>query len=278
MLLSGVYTILGKRPLKRKAEEVERVDKLHGNLFHYLVSHFGKFNRSMLSSSHHDIDMCSITQYSFALAKNIVIIGSSGAGKSTLARVLSSISDVKVIHLDRLFWQNDWKERTEIPGIELLGNLIAHEEDQWIVEGNYFRFSEFHVNAADTIIFLDLPPLVCFWRLFKRHFEYYKCPRHDIPEGCTDKLTLRRIWKVLTFWFHGRRTIKQILHKYESKHIIRLRSTKKIREFLLLQKQIAGNESNPSDLISATKERILATRRYSSPITFVARELDKSCI
>ncbi len=43
--------------------------------------------------------------------EKIVIIGSSGAGKSTLASELGEILKIKVIHLDRYFWQPNWKEK-----------------------------------------------------------------------------------------------------------------------------------------------------------------------
>ena len=40
--------------------------------------------------------------------KRIVIIG-PGAGKTTLANELAFLLDIKAYHLDRLFWQRDWK-------------------------------------------------------------------------------------------------------------------------------------------------------------------------
>ena len=46
--------------------------------------------------------------------EKIVIIGSPGAGKSTFARKLGSILKIKVVHLDRVFWQPGWKEKPKI--------------------------------------------------------------------------------------------------------------------------------------------------------------------
>lgn len=176
--------------------------------------------------------------------EKIVIIGSSGAGKSTFARGLGSILNIKALHLDRHLWQYDWKGRTEHARKKILENLTVSRKKQWIIEGNYLRFSEIHVDAADTIIFLDIPPLVCCWHLFKRHYEYYRCSRYDIPEGCTDRLTFSRMCKVLTFRFHGWRTIEKTLSKYGNKRIIRLHSAKEIEEFLALQEKEAGNKGD----------------------------------
>jgi adenylate kinase family enzyme len=42
--------------------------------------------------------------------KRIIIIGSGGAGKSTLAKRLGEISNLPVLHLDKLYWQPNWQE------------------------------------------------------------------------------------------------------------------------------------------------------------------------
>jgi len=187
------------------------------------------------------------------LMKKIVIIGSSGAGKSTLARELGSILKIKVFHLDRFFWQRCWKRETSDTRIDILQDFVR--EKQWIIEGSYLSSSELHLHEADTIIFLDIPPLVCLLRVMKRHLAYRRRSRRDIPEGCTDKLTLLRILKVLTFPLHDRRTIKQKLRSYNSKRIIWLRSRKQVRDFLAQQKQ-DGDEKNPRVIAGKAYERM----------------------
>src|SRR6266700_2805590 len=162
----------------------------------------------------------------------IVIIGSPGAGKSTLARKIGRKLHIKVVHLDRKFWQPGWKEKPRDTRIEILQELVR--EKNWIIEGTYLGSSEPRLNAADTIIFLDIDPAMCLQRIIKRHREYRGCSRRDIPEGCKAKPNLIRILKVLVFSFRGKRTLKQKLLYYKSmsKHIIRLRSTKEVECFL----------------------------------------------
>ena len=198
--------------------------------------------------------------------EKIVIIGSSGAGKSTLARALGSMPNIKVFHLDRLFWQRGWKGKTRDTRIDILQELVR--EKQWTIEGNYFSSSELHLDmadtllhldAADTIIFLDIPPLLCLQRVIKRHLEYHKRSRRDIPEGCTDKLTWLRMLKVLTFLLHGRRTIKHILRKYTSNQIFWLRSDKDVEDFLAQQVQDTDDERNSSFVASVAKEKSLVS-------------------
>src|SRR5579862_3784761 len=163
--------------------------------------------------------------------KKIVVIGSSGAGKSTFARALGSTLNTKVVHLDRLFWGCGWQEKTDDERRVLLQALL-HSEESWIIEGNYLRFAQLHVDAADTIIFLNTPIPLCIWRLIKRHFIVRDLERPDIPDGCKDRLTPGRLWRVLIFRFDGWKVIAQTLLTYSSKEIVRLKSVQQVAAFL----------------------------------------------
>jgi adenylate kinase family enzyme len=160
----------------------------------------------------------------------IAIVGPTGAGKTTLAKKLSSTYKIKAFHLDRLFWQRDWKKETRDNRIDILQQLI--QEKQWIIEGTYIHSTELHLIAADTIIFLDVPSLVCLLRLIKRYCKGHGRPRRDIPEGCRDKLTMYRILKVLSFPLRERKTLTQKLSDFETKEIVWFRSKKEIEDFL----------------------------------------------
>lgn len=165
--------------------------------------------------------------------EKIVIIGSAGTGKSTFARKLGSILNIKVYHLDRVFWQRGWVIKPRETRIDILQHLV--QDKQWIIEGSYLSSSEPRLNAADTVIFLDNAPLVCLQRIIKRHLKYHEHSRRDIPEGSKDKLTLLLISKVLVFPFRGRRALIQKLRNYEwSKQIIWLRSGKEVEDFLAI--------------------------------------------
>src|SRR5690348_14491300 len=139
--------------------------------------------------------------------EKIVVIGSPGAGKTTLAKNLGPLLKLKVYHLDRLFWQRDWKGRDRETRIDILQKIVP--EKQWIIEGTYLDSSEPRLEAADTIIFLDTPPFTCLWRIITRHWRSSGSSRRDIPMGCTDKLTWPRMLKVLAFPFRDRKRLIQ---------------------------------------------------------------------
>jgi adenylate kinase family enzyme len=163
----------------------------------------------------------------------IAIIGSPGSGKSTLAHQLGESLNIEIIHLDRYFWQPDWKEKPRDARIEIMRDLVRKE--RWIIEGTYLDSSEPRLNAADAIIFLDIPPWLCLHRIRQRHNKYKGQSRPDLPDRCSDNLNLTCILKVLAFPVRGRRTLKQKLRSYKSKQIIRLRSDKEVEDFLAQQ-------------------------------------------
>lgn len=177
--------------------------------------------------------------------KKIVVIGSSGAGKSTFAQALGEILNIEVLHLDRYFWRSGWKEYPREERIRIQQELVRGKE-QWIMEGSYISSADGRLDAADTIIFLDMPRLLCLWRAIKRHITTYRQYRLDLPDGCTDKLSLRCVAKVLVFPHYG---LKQFMrkinlirereaHQPQQKAILFFHSAKDVDAFLYhLQEQ-----------------------------------------
>lgn len=102
--------------------------------------------------------------------KKIILIGSGGSGKSTLARQLGNKLNIKVHHLDALFWKPNWEGVPREEQIAVQNNLI--KDEKWIIDGNYGGTMDIRLNAADTIIFLDIHRTICIYRAFKRIVKY----------------------------------------------------------------------------------------------------------
>lgn len=168
--------------------------------------------------------------------RKVVIIGPAGAGKSTLARELGAILHMDVFHLDRYFWQPGWKERPKDARVEKLQELV--QQDRWIIEGAYFSTSDIRLQSCDTVIVLDMPLYLCFWRVLVRRFS--KQLRPDLPDGCKERLSIRYMAKLLLFPFIGRKTLVNKLDKVKHGECIVLHSRIEAEAFLNAQKSYAS--------------------------------------
>ncbi|HZU00370.1 MAG TPA: hypothetical protein VFA10_11940 [Ktedonobacteraceae bacterium] len=162
--------------------------------------------------------------------KKTVIIGSAGAGKSTFARQLGDILQIEVIHLDNLFWRTGWKKISRGKQKEIQRRLVRRES--WIMDGSYHTTLGSRIKAADTVIFLDMPLLVCIWGVIIRHFTAPSRP--DLPERCQDKLDWNYLVKVGNFPTKDRdRLVRHVLVAQENgKEVIWLHSRREVAGYL----------------------------------------------
>jgi adenylate kinase family enzyme len=103
--------------------------------------------------------------------KRVVILGPGGSGKSTLAVRLGEITGLRVIDLDKVFWQPGLVATPRDQWIEVQRRLV--EEDEWIMDGDLGTYDavEVRLRAADTIVFLDFSLVRCAWRAVRRSRE-----------------------------------------------------------------------------------------------------------
>ncbi|HEY8238545.1 MAG TPA: hypothetical protein VIF63_03840 [Candidatus Limnocylindrales bacterium] len=158
------------------------------------------------------------------------MIGSGGAGKSTFARDLGARTGLPVIHLDGLFWGPNWQPMPKPEWIELERRLIADE--RWIMDGNYGSTQDLRFPRADTVVFLDLPRLVCIWSVVRRWSTYRRHGRPDMPQN-HDKLELTFLRWIWTYPNEKRPEVLARLEKLPATTtVVRLRSRREIREYL----------------------------------------------
>ncbi len=167
--------------------------------------------------------------------KRVLIIGSSGSGKSTLARQLGARLELPVIHLDRHYWHPGWVGTPDAEWQQTVARLLQRE--QWVMDGNYRSTLRMRLNAADAVVFLDLPPWICALRALKRRIQYRNRPRPDIAEGCNEPLFDPQLFQfirhVLSYPDRAKPYVmKQLLQIADSKHVVLLRSPNDVNSFL----------------------------------------------
>jgi adenylate kinase family enzyme len=106
------------------------------------------------------------TQY--VLGKRIVIFGATGSGKTTLARRLGETLGLPVMQLDSIRHERGWESVDWDEMRERMEAFVTEHAQGWISEGNYSRVRDVTLSRADTLISLDVPWRLSFWRLLKR--------------------------------------------------------------------------------------------------------------
>lgn len=124
--------------------------------------------------------------------KRIFVTGNAGSGKSTLARALAETLAHPVYSLDQIVWQSGWR-RTPAEQKKLQIQQLVNSSDEWIIEG----VSQIVMEAADTIIFLDVPRHVCLWRCVKRNRHFLFRSRPELPDRCPEILIIPELIRVI---------------------------------------------------------------------------------
>ena len=174
------------------------------------------------------------------LMERILIIGSGGSGKSTLSAALGKQLGIPVIHLDALYWQPGWKEpgkpdwQARVQALCLGG--------RWVMDGNYSGTLAQRLAACDTVIFLDLPPLLCLWRAVWRGLRYRGRVRPDMASGCPEQLPDPSFLSWI--WHYRERSRPKVMELLEAqrrdRRILHLRSRREVRRFLQVVESEAG--------------------------------------
>ncbi len=159
------------------------------------------------------------------------MIGPGGSGKSTFAQRLGQLLHIEVKHLDKFYWRAGWTKPSEEEWLNTVNELISG--DSWILDGNFGGTMAKRVERCDTIIFLDMPRLLCLWRVTKRRLLYRQRSRPDMAEGCNEKLDREFISWVWNYSHRSRpRVIKLLNENSESKKVVWLRSKADVERFL----------------------------------------------
>jgi adenylate kinase family enzyme len=161
----------------------------------------------------------------------IAVIGASGAGKTRLARALGQALDLPVVHLDAHCYGPGWQPLSPAHWAERQRQLAAAE--RWVMDGNYASTLALRLERADTIVFLDLPPLLCAWRVLRRWALGHLCPAPHLPPGLRPKLDRRFLEYVLTFRRRRRPTLlAELAERDRGISVVLLPSRRAVRQFL----------------------------------------------
>ena len=176
-------------------------------------------------------DNASACRRSIAPVQRIAVIGCGGAGKTTLANELGRRLDLPVLHIDGHYWQQrpdgEQVESTPEQWRAIHAEMIAGE--RWVIDGMKLGALPARLEAADTIVFLDLPRWRCLWGVLCRRLCYRGQIRPDI--GVYDRINAEFVrW----IWLFGRTARPRILDLLSecSCDVVVCTSRREVRSFL----------------------------------------------
>jgi adenylate kinase family enzyme len=143
------------------------------------------------------------------------------------------------VELDSLHWDPGWKAAPR----ELFRERAAAAlpaAGRWVVDGNYRVVRDISLGRADTLLWLDYPFPLVFWRLARRtlwrgiaRVELYNGNRENLWEHLFTRDSLF-LWLLKTHW-RRRREYPQILgtgKEYGHLHVERFRWPSEARAWL----------------------------------------------
>ena len=162
--------------------------------------------------------------------KKVIVIGCSGSGKSTLARQLGQITQIPVVHLDKLWWKPGW-ETVSRDEFDIL-HRAAMAESAWILDGNFSRTLPERIENCDTVIYLDFNRIACIMGVLKRVFSGLGKVRPDMGDGCPERFDWHFLLWVWNFNKKNRSKTYQLLATANHTKTYILNNRKQVDKFL----------------------------------------------
>jgi len=162
----------------------------------------------------------------------VAVFGKPGGGKSTLSRKLSAETGITLCALDLIEYKKNGERVSPEEYSKKHADLI--DTDDWIIEGlGTLKSFWLRIDAADTLIYVDLPYFVHYWWVTKRLLKSCFVKPLGWPEGSSVLKGTLASWKYLRlspkFWTPE--LFEEIQRRGKGKAIYRITSIKEINHF-----------------------------------------------
>jgi adenylate kinase family enzyme len=170
------------------------------------------------------------------MGPRIAVKGASGSGKTSLAAELARRLGVPHIELDALHHGPNWSEATADEFRARVRAAMDSNPDGWVIDGNYERkLDRLVTDAADTVVWLDLPLPILLVRLWRRtshrirtNEELWNGNRESWRTAIWGRESLF-VWTIRSFFRH-RRTWPRRFASHPG--FVRLRTARAARQWL----------------------------------------------
>lgn len=163
----------------------------------------------------------------------VIVIGGNASGKTTMAHELAKRLDLPLVHIDRLYWSDDWKPTPNAEFDERLRAEVA--KPRWLIEGNNRRTIPMRLARCDTAIYMDFSGLRCVLGALKRKLQWRNKSRPEMGGFCVerfDRQGIRFLAEVWRFNRRNRQSYYEMLDAATGVRVIVLRNRREVRLFL----------------------------------------------
>jgi adenylate kinase family enzyme len=135
--------------------------------------------------------------------KKVAVFGKPGSGKSTLSRKIASATGIKLHALDSILYKENGDLVDRSTYDEAHENILS--SDSWIIDG-FGPLESFnkHLEAADTLVYIELPYSISYWLVTKRLLKGWFVKPQGWPDGSSVLKGTLESYKVLRlcpkFW------------------------------------------------------------------------------
>ena len=160
--------------------------------------------------------------------KKVIVLGNNGSGKSYFSKKLAEITGLPLIHLDLLYWKENWMHSSREEWAEIQRNLLLEKE--WIIDGMHISTLEIRFKEADVIYFLDIDTDICLESVRQRESQ----DRTDFPNRSDKQQGDFETFEpgVLEFEEKRKPRIIELHNKYPNKDFIVFKTRKEIDDYL----------------------------------------------
>ena len=156
--------------------------------------------------------------------KKVAVFGKPGSGKSTISKALALATGIELHQLDSIVYKANG-EFVEREVFDLAHDNIINSES-WIIDG-FGPLGSFNtrLEAADTLVYIDLPYPINYWFVTKRMLKGLFVKPEGWPDGSSVIKGTIQSYKTLKlcpkFWNDDFRLRLELRAKEKEVHIIR---------------------------------------------------------